>query len=375
MRGRRALAGITFAAAAALATGAATAQVPYQFGSARGNVTVDMGVLESLGPTPTVPEMLRPGTPVGELGYDPRIGSLAATAPSRRGQPYPSRAGAPTLGVDTAPAPDWLRRPDAPRYAPLPDTLGRPAPARGSTPVLTPPPGSSRSTASLSPAPTLRAPEPAAPAPRAAEPSPPPPRAEPKPQVTAPPPPKPVAPAETAEAAPRTPPAPAPKAPETPKAPPPPAPPPPALPTVSAPAPSGGAPAPKPAGETQVAAATAGPTAAEPAPSSQGASGDVVRVPFDPNQSTLPTSASSGLDALIARLRKDDTLRVQLLAYADGDDDNANKARRLSLSRALAVRAYLIDKQIQSTRMDVRALGNRTKESPKDRVDVVLVSR
>jgi outer membrane protein OmpA-like peptidoglycan-associated protein len=64
-----------------------------------------------------------------------------------------------------------------------------------------------------------------------------------------------------------------------------------------------------------------------------------------------------------------------LLAYADGDEDNANKARRLSLSRALAVRAYLIDKQIQSTRMDVRALGNRTKESPKDRVDVVLVSR
>ncbi|HEY9568576.1 MAG TPA: lysophospholipase, partial [Thalassobaculum sp.] len=72
---------------------------------------------------------------------------------------------------------------------------------------------------------------------------------------------------------------------------------------------------------------------------------------------------------------KDEALRVQLLAYAAGDESNANKARRISLSRALAVRAYLIDKQIQSTRMDVRALGNRTTDSPRDRVDVVLVSR
>ena len=81
------------------------------------------------------------------------------------------------------------------------------------------------------------------------------------------------------------------------------------------------------------------------------------------------------MDTIIARLEKDDGLRVQLLAYAEGDQDTANKARRLSLSRALAVRAYLIDAKIQSTRMDVRALGNRAQEAPKDRVDVVLVSR
>ena len=98
-------------------------------------------------------------------------------------------------------------------------------------------------------------------------------------------------------------------------------------------------------------------------------------MPFDSGQSTLPDTAQGDLDALATRLRRDETLRVQLLAYADGPDDDANRARRLSLSRALAVRAYLIDKQIQSTRMDVRALGNRTSDSPKDRVDVVLVNR
>ena len=100
-----------------------------------------------------------------------------------------------------------------------------------------------------------------------------------------------------------------------------------------------------------------------------------MRIAFATDQSSLPESARAGLDALVTRLRGDETLRIQLLAYADGDQDNANKARRLSLSRALAVRAYLIDKQIQSTRMYVRALGNRAQEAPKDRVDIVMVSR
>lgn len=375
MRGPRALAGIMFAAAAALAAGAATAQVPYQIGDDRGNVTVNMGVLESLGPTPTVPEMLRPGTPVAEPGYDSRGGSFAGAEPSRRG----AGSGAPSLGVDSAPAPDWLRRPDAPRYAPLPETLG----LRSTTAPTLKPPSASSPGASRSAAPPLRAPEPRLPETRAAEPSAPP-RAETKAAaarpgaptpVTAPPPPKPAAPPVTAppvttEATPPKPPAPVVEA--TPKAPPPPA-----VPIAATPASMREAPA-APETATRVAAAAAGPTTApatSESASAQGADGDVLRVPFDADQSTLPQSVSGELDALVGRLRKDTSLRVQLLAYADGDDDNANKARRLSLSRALAVRAYLIDKQIQSTRMDVRALGNRTKESPKDRVDVVLVSR
>lgn len=374
MRGSRALAGIMVAAAAALAAGAATAQVPYQIGDDRHDVTVDFGVLESLGPAPTVPEMLRPGTPVGELGYDPRVGALAAIQPPQRGGYSAGRAGMPAMAGGYAPAPNWLRRPDAPRYAPLPSSLGRPAAPQAAAPALTrptlTPPSAARPAAT---APKLH--PPTAPATRTEAPS-----APPRPKmpdamaekpaarttVTAPPPPKPAAPAVTAEAKPRTPDV---KAPQPPRAPPPPA-----LPAAAAPAKT---PPAAPAKETQVAAATTGPapSAPPPAASDQGAGGEVVRVPFEANQSALPASATGGLDALIAKLRKDDTLRVQLLAYADGDEDNANKARRLSLSRALAVRAYLIDKQIQSTRMDVRALGNRTKEAPKDRVDVVLVSR
>ena len=66
---------------------------------------------------------------------------------------------------------------------------------------------------------------------------------------------------------------------------------------------------------------------------------------------------------------------MRLVAYAEGDDSEASKARRLSLSRALAVRGYLIKQGIRSTRMDVRALGNKVEGGPGDRVDVVVVAR
>jgi outer membrane protein OmpA-like peptidoglycan-associated protein len=77
------------------------------------------------------------------------------------------------------------------------------------------------------------------------------------------------------------------------------------------------------------------------------------------------------LDALAQKLNADENLRVQLLAYASGTDDEASQARRISLSRALAVRSYLIKQGVRSTRMDVRALGNNVKDSPQDRVDII----
>src|SRR3546814_10602046 len=86
MTGPRALGGAMLAAATLLAAGMASAQVPYRIGDYDGSITVDDRVLESLGPTPTVPQMLRPGTPVGEYGYDPRLGALANVPLARGGQ-------------------------------------------------------------------------------------------------------------------------------------------------------------------------------------------------------------------------------------------------------------------------------------------------
>jgi outer membrane protein OmpA-like peptidoglycan-associated protein len=67
--------------------------------------------------------------------------------------------------------------------------------------------------------------------------------------------------------------------------------------------------------------------------------------------------------------------RVQLRAYADDSGGNASKARRLSLSRALSVRSFLIENGLRSTRIDVRALGVARDGGPADRVDVIRLQR
>ena len=57
------------------------------------------------------------------------------------------------------------------------------------------------------------------------------------------------------------------------------------------------------------------------------------------------------------------------VSFADG------ATRRLSLSRALAVRTFLIDNGVRSTRIDVRALGDKAPDEPANRVDVSLSER
>ncbi len=79
--------------------------------------------------------------------------------------------------------------------------------------------------------------------------------------------------------------------------------------------------------------------------------------------------------ALANALREKKDFRLQLQAYAGGQDLSTSKARRMSLSRALAVRSFLIGKGVRSTQIDVRALGNKTNEKPVNRVDLNLTKR
>jgi outer membrane protein OmpA-like peptidoglycan-associated protein len=63
-------------------------------------------------------------------------------------------------------------------------------------------------------------------------------------------------------------------------------------------------------------------------------------------------------------------------AFAAGSPDDPSSPRRLSLSRALAVRALLIDEGIPSVRIYVKALGAASPsvaEGPADRVDVAVL--
>ncbi|MHA1567459.1 MAG: OmpA family protein [Alphaproteobacteria bacterium] len=102
---------------------------------------------------------------------------------------------------------------------------------------------------------------------------------------------------------------------------------------------------------------------------------DGLRLLFEGGSAKLSDGARTDLQSLTAKLGADEALQVQLVAYAAGTAETSSQARRLSLSRALAVRSFLIDKGVRSTRMDIRALGNKAKDGPADRVDVVLVQK
>ena len=100
-----------------------------------------------------------------------------------------------------------------------------------------------------------------------------------------------------------------------------------------------------------------------------------LRVVFEAATSKLPADVRDELQNLAASMRQQDSLRLQLLAYAGGADMASSSARRLSLSRALAVRSFLIENGVRSTRIDVRALGNKTTEAETERVDITVIER
>jgi outer membrane protein OmpA-like peptidoglycan-associated protein len=100
-----------------------------------------------------------------------------------------------------------------------------------------------------------------------------------------------------------------------------------------------------------------------------------MQVTFDSESVELSDAAKGQLDGLAEQLKADESLRVQLLAYANSPDGSNSAARRLSLSRALAVRAYLIDAGIRTARFIVRAQGSDSGGGPPDRVDIVLVTQ
>jgi outer membrane protein OmpA-like peptidoglycan-associated protein len=130
--------------------------------------------------------------------------------------------------------------------------------------------------------------------------------------------------------------------------------------------------APAAAADTQTAEGT--PTATEAAPEQTAARPPIdgmVRLTFEPESRTLSDAAKSALAPLLEKLKANYMLRLQILAYAGGDDDAATHARGVSLARALAMRDYLTAEGITVERMEIKALGNAAQEEPADRIDLV----
>lgn len=370
----------------------AQAQDSAVFDIAHPNVSVDLSVLDdggigpaiSVAPTRSVTAgHLVPGSmmPVSTLYITPQGKFKAIAAPAKpakvvltkpKSAPLPvAKAEAePEAKTETPPpAPVIAKTPEPPKAvvakaeptAPVPD----PVPVAPVTKAPEPEPAPVIKTAKVEPKSELPEPPEPAPVPKAPEPpaqAPEPPempaavKAEPQPEAkpvelqatpTAPPPPAPAVVAEPASA-------------------------PPAAPVVGevvaklpeAPAPAAEVTA--PAAPEVASIPPAGPTLKD---------GYNLRVVFEVGTSKLPGDVRATLQELAQGMRSQEGLRLQLLAYAGGADMASSAARRLSLSRALAVRSFLIENGVRSTRIDVRALGNKTTEAETERVDITVIER
>ncbi|MFT5539068.1 MAG: outer membrane protein OmpA-like peptidoglycan-associated protein [Alphaproteobacteria bacterium] len=116
------------------------------------------------------------------------------------------------------------------------------------------------------------------------------------------------------------------------------------------------------------------PTAPEETGGAIGA-GTTRMIAFGAGITAVPAAAEATLNAAAKALKGNQELRVQLKAYAASSKDGESRARRVSLTRALGVRSFLIKQGVQPTRIDVRALGSKVPSGSPDRVDLSVVAR
>jgi outer membrane protein OmpA-like peptidoglycan-associated protein len=97
-------------------------------------------------------------------------------------------------------------------------------------------------------------------------------------------------------------------------------------------------------------------------------------VPCKAGADDLDSNVTSVLQAQVLPLLKDHpSWKLQIQSFASPTDNEPISARKVSLSRALAVRSWLLDKGLEPRRMEVRALGLETDRDPLDRLDMVLI--
>ncbi len=94
-----------------------------------------------------------------------------------------------------------------------------------------------------------------------------------------------------------------------------------------------------------------------------------LRIGFGAGRSDLNPAAVTALRTLAGPLKTDGAATLDVNAWSAGTADDPSTPRRLSLARALAVRAVLISEGIASPRIYVRALGSDGGDPP-DRAEV-----
>lgn len=93
---------------------------------------------------------------------------------------------------------------------------------------------------------------------------------------------------------------------------------------------------------------------------------------FDRTAENLNAATQEKLKNIVAHMFADTETKLQVRAYATGEDGSKSAARSKALTRATEVRSFLMDNGIKPTRVIVRALGQETDRKPLDRIDLTF---
>ncbi len=125
--------------------------------------------------------------------------------------------------------------------------------------------------------------------------------------------------------------------------------------------------------QTAPAAPPPAPPISDTATSAATATNSGLRVTFGTGEADLSPASATAIHDLVRATPAGDNTSYNVVAYAAGTPEDPSTARRLSLSRALAVRTALMADGIASSRIYVRALGATDADATPDRVDVAVL--
>jgi outer membrane protein OmpA-like peptidoglycan-associated protein len=97
-----------------------------------------------------------------------------------------------------------------------------------------------------------------------------------------------------------------------------------------------------------------------------------VRLVFEEGKTDLTPADEAAVRDLARAIPAPAADSISVIAYAAGKPDDPSTARRVSLSRGLAVRSVLLASGVPSAQIYVRALGSTASDGPADRVELTV---
>ncbi|PCJ99693.1 MAG: hypothetical protein COA45_02420 [Zetaproteobacteria bacterium] len=114
----------------------------------------------------------------------------------------------------------------------------------------------------------------------------------------------------------------------------------------------------------------------EPAAQEKSQETTLVSFALKPRQVSLDKNLRYFLEKHAIRiLTEDKSLEIQIHAYATPIEGESYSDVRISLARALEIRSFLIDKNIEPSRLKLTPVGHDKKNGSNDRIDLIFVTK